>query len=65
MTFRLRPVLAITALPGLRRLASSRMSAYPNASQARLALPRVGIERRNINLLPFRRTPVRMRLRTG
>ncbi len=64
---RLRPVLAITALPGLQRLSGViPRPPYPEASGAGPALPQ-GLPPRhgNINPFPFRRVPIRPRLRTG
>ena len=55
---RLRPVLAVTALPGLQRLAGSPpfggpRSAYPEASEAGLALPHLPPRYGNVNPFPF------------
>ena len=67
---RLQPLLTITVLQGLHRLAGSRLfsrprSAYPEASEARLALPRLPPRHGNINPFPFPRVRVTARVRAG
>ena len=62
---RFHPVLAITALPGLIRLAGLvGRSAYPEASEAGLALPHLPPRYGNINPFPFRGRRVTDPLRT-
>ncbi|MDK2782476.1 MAG: hypothetical protein PWQ32_65 [Thermococcaceae archaeon] len=62
---RFHPVLAITALPGLIRLAGLvGRSAYPEASPSGLALPHLPPRYGNINPFPFRQHRVTGWLRT-
>ncbi len=67
---RLQPLLTITVLRGLHRLAGSRLfsrpqSAYPEASEAGLALPHLPPRHGIINPFPFPRVRVTARVRTG
>ena len=67
---RLRPLLTITVLQGLHRLAGSHpfgcpRSAYPEASETGLALPRLPPRHGNINPFPLPRVRVTARVRAG
>lgn len=67
---RLQPLLTITVLRGLHRLAGSRpfgrpQSTYPEASEVGLALPHLSPRHGNINPFPIPRVRVTARVRTG
>ena len=67
---RLQPLLTVTVLRGLHRLAGSRLfsrprSTYPEALEAGLALPHLPPRHGNINPFPLPRVRVTARVRTG